>query len=278
MNKEKFKVVMVTPELAKEYIEKNTHNRPLSKARVEQYANQMLKGQWRLTHEGIAFDEYGRLQDGQHRLHAIVKSGVAIEMLVGTDMDKENITKINRPKVRSLVDDFYLNNVKHHSVVGPGVQTFMDMKNNSGSYIDSRTVKGNRYFSSDEVKSEYDSDHVFYDETVVFINRLYQNPHKMKLFTKNELFSWMTYLVKVKKHPVEKVVDFFEDLYDLKPTKTTFSCIVNLRYTITRDNSSIKKLTRRAKQNYFISTWNYFVLNKDVKHLPNKGEEKLELK
>jgi hypothetical protein len=42
----------------------------------------MKRGDWLLTNQGIAIDEFGRLIDGQHRLRAIVESQTPVELLV----------------------------------------------------------------------------------------------------------------------------------------------------------------------------------------------------
>jgi hypothetical protein len=81
----------VTPEIAKRYLANNQLNRSLRKLLVNQYANDMKNGTWRLTHQGLAFSASGQLLDGQHRLAAIVQSGVTVQMLVtrGVEMDTQ---------------------------------------------------------------------------------------------------------------------------------------------------------------------------------------------
>ena len=77
-------VELITPEKAEIYLKQNTQNRKLRKSWVESLSQAMIKGQYSLTHQGIAFDVNGVLIDGQHRLSAIVKSGVAQYVLVVT--------------------------------------------------------------------------------------------------------------------------------------------------------------------------------------------------
>ena len=72
----------ITPSQAQQWLDKPAKNRTLSDRRVTLYAHAMQRGDWLLTSQGIAFDEFDTLIDGQHRLHAIVKAGVPIEMLV----------------------------------------------------------------------------------------------------------------------------------------------------------------------------------------------------
>lgn len=49
-------------------------NRQISIYRVNRYAWMMLQGNWKLTHQGIGFDTNGHLEDGQHRLLAIIQA------------------------------------------------------------------------------------------------------------------------------------------------------------------------------------------------------------
>jgi hypothetical protein len=76
-------IVMVTPEIAEQWLGLNTHNRNLRKrSLVTSYARDMAKGNWQFTGEAIKFAPDGRLLDGQHRLHAVIQSGASIRMLV----------------------------------------------------------------------------------------------------------------------------------------------------------------------------------------------------
>lgn len=77
----------ITPAMAQEYLKFNTENyRSVNNLRVMTYANDMKAGKWQLNGEGIKFDSNGVLLDGQHRLQAIVKAGVPVDMLVVRDI------------------------------------------------------------------------------------------------------------------------------------------------------------------------------------------------
>lgn len=71
-------VVEITPELAKEWLTKNLRNRKMRKYKVDNYAAAMKAGEWRGTRDPIEFAEDGELLNGQHRLQAVVDSGVTI--------------------------------------------------------------------------------------------------------------------------------------------------------------------------------------------------------
>lgn len=74
-------VVMVTPEIAQRWLDRNHSNRPLRRDAVDQYARDMSAGKWELTGT-IEFDTDGNLIQGQHRCHAVVKSGSTVAMWV----------------------------------------------------------------------------------------------------------------------------------------------------------------------------------------------------
>lgn len=72
----------VTPDQAHEWLDKPAKNRKVNERRVRLYAAMMKRGDWMLTNQGIAIDEFGQLIDGQHRLRAVVEADTPIDLLV----------------------------------------------------------------------------------------------------------------------------------------------------------------------------------------------------
>lgn len=100
---------VVTPEMAAEWIRSNLpENRRVSKALVARFKRDMLAGNWRFTHQGIAFDRDGRLVDGQHRLLAIIESGVSAKMMVTVGVPQDAMVGIDTGKSRRDVDVLYI--------------------------------------------------------------------------------------------------------------------------------------------------------------------------
>ena len=97
-------VETITPKQAEKYLQFNTHNRPLRNSLVMQYAKDMASGNWRLTHQGVAFNCDGTLLDGQHRLSAIVESGATVQMLVARGVDSRNQLVMDDHAKRSAGD------------------------------------------------------------------------------------------------------------------------------------------------------------------------------
>ena len=76
-------VTGITPELARQWLNaSNKNNRNIDWKRVDDYASIMEKGEFLVTNDAIGFDINNRLFNGQHRLWAIVKSGVTVDQVV----------------------------------------------------------------------------------------------------------------------------------------------------------------------------------------------------
>ncbi|MBX7221976.1 MAG: hypothetical protein K1Y36_18640 [Blastocatellia bacterium] len=97
----KTKLVLVTPQQAAAWLEANHNNRPLNKPYVEELARYLVQGTFQTTHQGIAFDQQNRLRDGQHRLTAIVQTGIAAQLLVATGLSEAELQAIDDGRKRT---------------------------------------------------------------------------------------------------------------------------------------------------------------------------------
>ena len=80
----------ITPQKAREYLRHNVNNyRKISLQKVNIYISEMKNGRWQLNGEPIVFDEEGILKNGQHRLAAIAKGNITIEMTVVRNVSKD---------------------------------------------------------------------------------------------------------------------------------------------------------------------------------------------
>jgi hypothetical protein len=87
----------ITPEQAAKWLEKNNKN-PRKKiiiAWVQELMKSLRRGEWVLTHQGIAFDRDGNLVDGQHRLTAIVQTGIGATLMITEGVPSESISEMD---------------------------------------------------------------------------------------------------------------------------------------------------------------------------------------
>lgn len=78
-------LVTMTPQWASQILEISNHgNRPIRRSAVKRLAESIRDGMWQITHQGIAIDTNGVLQDGQHRLSAIIEANQPVQILLTT--------------------------------------------------------------------------------------------------------------------------------------------------------------------------------------------------
>lgn len=95
---------LITPEIAEAMLDKNTTNRPLSQSHVRKLSSAMKRGEWALNGETIVIFKNGDIGDGQHRLSAIVATGISQKMLVVEGVDSNTFPTHGRGKPRNAAD------------------------------------------------------------------------------------------------------------------------------------------------------------------------------
>ena len=141
----KSQILDVTPDLATKWLEGNTHNRPLRHGTVEKYSETMRAKKWRLTHQGIAFDEKGVLIDGQHRLYAIFNSGITVKMMVTHGLSMDTQLVIDDHAKRSALDvgvvQEGLSNLSSRHVAAARIMYIYGLGNHTSSVTNQRMVE-----------------------------------------------------------------------------------------------------------------------------------------
>lgn len=145
-----YKLVRITPKLAKFYLASNTTNRPVRKNWVHQLAEIIKLGAWQITHQGIAFDTKGNLQDGQHRLMAIIEADIPVDMYVATGTPEKAFTVIDQGVKRSVGDV-----LRVIPCVAAGVNKIATMLSNYKKPSIDLLEKTNEVFG-DKIKALYD--------------------------------------------------------------------------------------------------------------------------
>lgn len=96
----------IGPPLAEKMMEYNEDNQRKKKGMaIQRFTNDMTSDEWYLTHQGIAFNERGRLHDGQNRLEAVIKSGKIIQSFVWFGAgDKDEMKNFDNGTIRQVLD------------------------------------------------------------------------------------------------------------------------------------------------------------------------------
>lgn len=106
----------ITPKIAAGILSKNTKNRRINQYRVNLYADDMRAGRWRTTAEAIIIDKNGELQNGQHRLQAVIKANIPVEFTVITGADPADMDYIDVGVPRSAANALDLHGIPNTHV------------------------------------------------------------------------------------------------------------------------------------------------------------------
>lgn len=97
-------IQLITPDKAEQLLALNSCNRHVTEENVRTFEHHLTTGTWMLTHQGIAINKSGMLADGQHRLLAIVRTGIPAELMVTTDLQDEAFSVIDSGRKRGGSD------------------------------------------------------------------------------------------------------------------------------------------------------------------------------
>lgn len=114
--------VMVSPEIAKRWLERNKKNRPISPTIVAKYRNDMMSGLWTFAADPIRFDMDGNLIDGQHRLTALSESDATIPMLVIRGLHPDAQLVMDQGRKRTPGQQLGLHGIKNSKHVAASVK------------------------------------------------------------------------------------------------------------------------------------------------------------
>lgn len=104
----------VTPAIAEKWLAKNTHNRDINKRVVASLVRDMEDGNWLDNGATITFSDEGVLLDGQHRLTAVVESGVSITVIVVRGASAESQHTMDTGAKRTLSNALKLRGEKSY--------------------------------------------------------------------------------------------------------------------------------------------------------------------
>ncbi len=117
----------IIEEQDKKVMRGESKQRKVNQALVDQFTADMTAGNWRVTHQGIAFNSAGILIDGQHRLRAVIKANKTQKFLVTYDIDTIEVidTGLMRPLAQQLALVQNYSNSNEHTAIIKGLCLFL---------------------------------------------------------------------------------------------------------------------------------------------------------
>jgi hypothetical protein len=268
----KTEILKVTPNMAQGWLNNSEiKNRRILLSRVYYYADQMARGQWKLTGQGISFDDDNNIIDGQHRLMAVVKSDTTVPFLIISGVNKNTFAAYDDGKTRGGADALYLSgDIKNSSQVAAGIAAYLQYKYSlrmtGGSSIMARASK-------QDIIDEYEKTPELHQEINNMSSSCYK---KMRMFPRSKLSAIILYLIKQRHHSIETVRNFFYEVHGIYPD--TNITTKTLRETIIRAELIKRPYPAKVKEIYLHKSWNNWIEGRELKLLKiidNETKQKL---
>ena len=257
----KVSVLKINPSLASTMLLDNSNNRTISKAMVLNLSAQMKSGEWKLNGESIKFNKLGRLLDGQHRLSAIVHSGVTVELLVLHEFENDVFATLDTGKRRGGGDVLSIENVKNPNIVAGAIKLIIAYKNE----LTLNTSGAMSRYASNQKTIEFERENNLSDLS----NQSMQWYLKNKIITPTQFLFLYFILRGIDKQDAH---DFLEklsggaNLGDKNPIKV-------LRDRILKYRNSTLKLPQSQLIYMIFKAWNYYRDGKEITKIPLYKED-----
>ena len=255
----KTEVKEISPAYAAELLKNNRKNRPLRKNRISFLRQQMERGMWKVTHQGICIDKEGNISDGQHRLHAIIDYGKPIALNFTTGVDPDIFDVIDTGVNRNSSDVLAIEGYKNYSLLAGALRFIFLFKK---ALYGSATAGGGgeRLYLTNSDILQLAEDNLHYE---VWVQNARNYHLKFRLFG-TRITCGMYILL------MEKDADLTQIFYDKTYNGLELQngdVIGMLRQKFIDNEITLRKLTSRTKLALFIKSWNYFKMNKNPKVL-----------
>lgn len=239
--------ITLSPKIAAEILEMNTHNRPVREGYVELLANEIINGRWRdYTGDTIRISKDKIVLDGQHRMLAVVLANKAIKTHIIYGVDPNAMDVIDTGMRRQAADTLILAGVKNAAIVSAVIKYFK--AGGVGTGMDA----AQRFVSNRFVREMYNSDPVFWDNVAYNAYKWYS---EFKTLTPKILGGCFAMALKESKH-AQKVAVFFEAL---ATGKTDHEIILKLRKILINNSVSARKYSHGAKRDMIQGHFNGFI-------------------
>lgn len=116
------RTLMFDRSLAEAVLELNTGNRRINRRKVDQLVRQMKSGEFENTGEPVIISADGIINDGQHRLLAVVEAEAVLDMDVRFGIPRKVFSKTDTGTSRSSADVLTIKGVKAGSQISSAVR------------------------------------------------------------------------------------------------------------------------------------------------------------
>lgn len=250
----------ISVDKAKQMLEKNKLNRPISQRNLDQLISTMKKGNFKFTGESIKISKAGNLLDGQHRLMAAVQTNQPIRSLVVRGLEEDSFKYMDTGRPRRASDVLGIEGYPNPTRFASVALFVMNFKKNKFSKMaDGAKSKG----VADVITNADISEFVAKNHESISESLKYGHMPENKLVSPTTLAAFH-YIFK-EKHSA--TADDFCDKLVTGISLTKSNPIYLLRQSLIGDARATRKMKRLVKLAIICKTWNAVRNNKIIKNL-----------
>lgn len=258
----KHRTKIITPKTAQQILDKTVaagvKNRNLNHKVVEQYAEAMKQGEWKLNGESISFDEDGFLLNGQHRLHACILANTPFETDIATGVDRATFDTIDSGRGRSAGQVVQMSGHKYGNLIASIVRGVEQI--HSDGHLGNNDLK----ITNAYVLSESNKYHELLDYIAASVATVPSHGLPSKI-----LGSVFFYLVHDLHQDIDTVENFIHGIVSLD-TNPNQAIDKFRKWLITTRNKNLHT-SKRTLYGFIVLTWNAMVEGTDK--LPTYSEK-----
>lgn len=251
-----FSIEMIAPVDAARILKRNEGNRTLSERNVQFLLSEMKRGNWKTSGHTIKLSRDGRLLDGQHTLHALIKYGRPLQLCVARGLDDDIFEVLDTGKVRTSADVLQISGFRNANALSGVVRS---IKSFQAGAVASNGGKSRVAVSNSHIRAFVESNPSIH-ELVVYSQTVSK---RFKGLPPAQI--GMLYWILSHRH--QEKADVFFEKYSTGIDLSEKSPIRILRERLMKDMISKSKLRTRDKMALFIKAWNHFCQNQYVTSL-----------
>lgn len=130
--------VFITAGVASALLERNDSNRGISPTKAEHYARDMAEGRWAENGETIIVSRDGQLNDGQHRMQAVIDSNAVVPFLFVFGVARESRLTVDQGRARGAGDYLAMDGVSYATNAATAAKFIMAYERSNGRNISQR--------------------------------------------------------------------------------------------------------------------------------------------
>jgi hypothetical protein len=246
----------ITKESAIKMLENNKNNRNVLQTRIKRYAQDMRSGLWITNGETIKIDEDGNILDGQHRLYAVVETGITIECYVIRGLPRSCFNTIDIGAPRSSASIFQIAGYKHYTNLSAMSKMLYFWRKAQNPFADGSVLTISHAALLESIDNE--------DELLFQAAAFGDNKNFLKKIIPPRMIGFCFYVFS-KKSP-DDCIEFFELLNSGEPGYEG-GPILFLRDQLLLDVGAKKKMSVKYKCALIFKAFKIFIQKKQVKML-----------